>query len=328
MRTTTAPSMKVKPRYNEAELAKARKALSLLKEQKSKGVTAAQRIEARQFGRQTMATKANGNYRKVFNPNEIIKTKATAGTRENVSEKYDAGDNERENMDEDQQPVIPSKHFDQPFGEPVKAPLNTQVNRQAKPAAATNNKVGATPVKDERPIKVTAAPEQPEAEGENEYEQISTVACRYCERKFNPSSLAKHAKVCEMRPDKPKRKAFNSSKARVADPDQAQLVAETKPEQKKLKTTKKVAKWKAQSQNFRKAICNGKDVPKEGEPGAAVNEPDQPEDDFVKCETCGRTFNTDAGKKHVPFCANRLKMEQLKNPQKFKNGQNPLMKKK
>lgn len=34
----------------------------------------------------------------------------------------------------------------------------------------------------------------------------------------------------------------------------------------------------------------------------------EPVDDLVQCPTCGRKFNENAAKSHLPFCANKAKM--------------------
>jgi len=309
---------------NPVELAQARKALSLLKSQHARGETAAQRIASRQSAkpvnnsdRPIKPANSNGNYRKLFNPDEPIVTK-------NTSKKIIPNENLEDG------PIIPSKHFDQPFDEnPTKPPLNSVSNtttnmptKSKKPQSMKN----ITANKDERPIKPATELPKVEEHPKNE-EQTEPIPCEYCDRKFNPISLEKHKKVCEMRPGKPKRKAFDSSKTRTTDPEQVQLAAEGQKEEKK--PVKKMAKWKAQSSNFRKAI--GK-LNEESDGGMGkkteIKEDEQEEpNDFVKCPTCGRSFNQEAAKKHLPFCANRQKLEQMKNPKKA-NSANPLTSKK
>jgi len=263
--------------FTTAELERARQALALLKSQKARGLTGL-------TGLQRMEVKApfavlqpvSSNHRKIFK------------AKNDVDKRYRYG---QENGDEGVRKMLPSKHFDQVFGE-------EKINFREQPMSFDTKKTIA-----ERNVS-TAKPTN------NEFLDIEIIECQYCNRKFNPESLAKHSRVCEKRPDRPKRKQFDSSKARAIEG-----VTVQEKDVQILKKEKKVPLWKTQSEYFRRAV-GAKSKAKAEE--CTITEEVKPPD-YVKCETCGRSFNSEAGKRHIPFCANRLKMEKLKNPHKFKN---------
>ncbi len=309
--------------HQRTELARARKALSLLRAQRERGDTALQRIAARgprsdddrALPTSKKAAGANGKYRKVFKPAEedaVPEEEEAKADRRPIRAakpavampKYSKDAEEQENEEGDE-PVIPSKHFDQPFGGD-KQPL--------KPQQAQKSSVPLG----ERPIKPAKAAKLPQDDGS---ENIEMAACSYCGRKFNTESLAKHKKVCQERPDKVKRNVFSSSKARVVDAEQPTLQGkEPKPE--KTDKKKKIPKWKIESARFRNAIKpQDKDGKSEDQPGALAPA-DYEKADYVQCPTCGRSFNDDAAKRHMPFCASKAKIDKMKNPQKFKSGSN------
>ena len=87
--------------FSYSELARARKALALLKQQRAKGETAASKIERGEFTQKTVLKQINGNYRKTFKASEIPEKKPRYVNKE---------ENDIEN-------IIPSRHFDQAFGE-------------------------------------------------------------------------------------------------------------------------------------------------------------------------------------------------------------------
>eukprot|EP00831_Metopus_contortus_P072150 TRINITY_DN65879_c0_g1_i2.p1 TRINITY_DN65879_c0_g1~~TRINITY_DN65879_c0_g1_i2.p1 ORF type:complete len:291 (-),score=44.35 TRINITY_DN65879_c0_g1_i2:144-1016(-) len=106
------------------------------------------------------------------------------------------------------------------------------------------------PEEEEKPIKAGMGVPEVSAGG-------PTEECQYCGRKFNPETLVKHERVCQERPDKKKRKVFDSSKARLVSKEQAQLKTKsTNIETKKItnKFGKKIPKWKVQSEQFRAAM--------------------------------------------------------------------------
>ena len=142
-----------------------------------------------------------------------------------------------------------------------------------------------------------------------EYLEIETIQCQYCNRKFNAESLNKHSKVCDKRPDRRKKKQFDSSKARAIEGSKV-----GHHDDNKLIVKKKVQLWRIQSEQFRKAI--GKKTNQE-EPN--IVEREIKPIDYVKCGTCGRSFNPEASKKHIPLCANRARMQKLGNTNRIAN---------
>lgn len=265
--------------FTITQLERARKALALLKSQKARGLTGLQRIlEAKPSS--TILQPVSNNHRKVF--------KAKSDTRYRY---------EQENANAER--ILPCKQFDQVFGE-------EKISFQEYPTG-----INARKGFEERQITTAQTTK-------DEYLDIETVECEYCNRKFNAKSLSKHLKVCDKRPDKPKRKLFDSSKARAVEG----VKTETKTQEIAKREIKKVPLWKTQSEYFRRAV--GSKAKVKAQEGGVIEEVKPV--DYVKCETCGRSFNSEAAKRHLPFCANRLKMEKLKNPHKFKNTQSSTIK--
>lgn len=152
------------------------------------------------------------------------------------------------------------------------------------------------------------------------------VPCPDCGRSFKAQSLEKHKKICK-KVFQHKRKQFNSAANRLGEFDNAQeLIANaTKSEKQREKenhaekSSKKekgsVPKWKAQSLAFRQAILAAKGA--SGDPEAAKKAAEIQkqlnaaslasggnvmESDMVKCPHCGRTFNEEAGQRHIAIC--------------------------
>jgi hypothetical protein len=340
---------------SKAEIAQAKQALSLLKAQKERGETAAQRIASQTATseavyKKPLATKqppgpAKGkssdgqapeaNYRKVFVPGNASSEEDKLGSRAQSSSNSKSKSKSKPTgkaakvptavldpgeEDGNVEPVVPSRHFDQPFEarKPVAGPGK-------KPPPSTSGK--APPPTDDLPIKLgKGAPSM----GEEEENRGPMEKCQYCERKFNPESLAKHENVCQERPDKPKRKAFNSQKARVVTSEQEKLLTEAKKEDKRAKAAppkKKIPKWKMQSEQFR-AVMKNSQQNEDGTSAPVQLDPQYDEkSDYIQCPTCGRSFNVDAGKRHIPFCAKKQMLDKLKNPQKYKGASNPGKKK-
>jgi hypothetical protein len=181
-------------------------------------------------------------------------------------------------------------------------------------------------------------------------ESSPTSPCPHCGRSFNSMALTKHIKICEKVFMK-KRKAFNTQKQRINDPEQASLMKQGVMEEKKnplLNNKKKgeIPKWKLQSMAFR-AICNpdknpapntklmnnknnmgnnNKMIGKKnnnnlngygmGGGGFVSNAMAY---DYKHCEFCNRKYNEEAYKKHLDFCKRRYENEKLKNKMKKTN---------
>ncbi|CAE7457839.1 zc2hc1a [Symbiodinium pilosum] len=147
------------------------------------------------------------------------------------------------------------------------------------------------------------------------------VPCPDCGRSFKAESLEKHKKICK-KVFQQKRKQFNSAANRLGDLDNAsELIANAsridkqkeapKEADKTSKKDKTVPKWKAQSLAFRQAILAAKGA--SGDPEAArkaeelqkeliAANPSGMESDMVRCPHCGRTFNKEAGQRHIAIC--------------------------
>ena len=280
--------------FSYSELAKARKALALLKQQRAKGETAASKIERGEFTQKTVLKQINGNYRKTFKASELPEKKPRYSNKE---------ENDIEN-------IIPSRHFDQAFGEDNIDFQKHEIVTKEEPKVDRYPKMQRT--------TYFKPQENMNIEEINEKDEFDLSECNYCHRKFNSKSLEKHLNACDKRPDKPKRKVFNSAKNRIVEQKEGiQVKPQSKQQPKpqtidKKQTLKRIPLWKTQSESFRRAIGA-----KPSSDQIQIENEVKPID-YVKCNTCGRSFNTEAAKRHIPFCAERLKMEKLKNPHKCK----------
>lgn len=147
------------------------------------------------------------------------------------------------------------------------------------------------------------------------------VDCPDCGRKFNEAAFERHSKICK-KVFSQKRKQFNSAANRLGELENAQeLIANAKRIDKEKESVQKkksapnkgggadVPDWKKKSLAFRAAILAAK-----GDAGDA-NAAAQAEDlqsqldaaggadsHLLKCPHCGRTFNKEAGERHVAIC--------------------------
>lgn len=151
---------------------------------------------------------------------------------------------------------------------------------------------------------------------------IPLVACVECGRKFKENRMEKHMKVCK-KVFMQKRKQFNSAANRLGDLENAgELIANAqkidkekekhldKKEDKK-EDNKKIPEWKKKSLAFRAAMLAAKAATGDEEAQAKANElqqelkaavGDSVGPDMLKCPHCGRTFNKEAGERHVLIC--------------------------
>lgn len=113
----------------------------------------------------------------------------------------------------------------------------------------------------------------------------------------------------------------------MVDAEQAKLAKEgSKQEAKtsKAEPKKKMPKWKMQSAQFRAAMQATKGDDDAGPTvvgttkGLKEDGYNDERDYYVKCKFCGRSFNEEAAKKHIPSCENKAKLAQFKNPPKGK----------
>jgi len=151
------------------------------------------------------------------------------------------------------------------------------------------------------------------------------LPCPHCDRSFKAESLEKHKNICK-KVFQQKRKQFNSAANRLGEFENAnELIANAskierqkeapKAAPEKGKKDKSVPKWKAQSLAFRQAILAAKGASGDPEAAKKADEIQQElnaanlasggnvmESDMVKCPHCGRTFNKEAGARHIAIC--------------------------
>lgn len=159
-----------------------------------------------------------------------------------------------------------------------------------------------------------AAPEEDEDDG-------PLVPCPECGRNFKESRLEKHVKVCK-KVFSQKRKAFDSAANRLGNLENADaLIANAKKiEKEKEKTEKAPAKeakkgeampeWRKKSLAFRQAILAAKAAEGDEDAQAKASEIGKQlaaaggaeSSSNIKCQHCGRTFNKEAGERHIAIC--------------------------
>ncbi len=193
---------------------------------------------------------------------------------------------------------------------PQRRPMPVPVGREEEeaPAAVPGEEGGD----EDRPIKPTGGMSKGPDMGPDAESAGDMAECQYCGRKFNPDTLTRHEGVCLQRPDKKKRKVFNSKAARLVSEEQKKLAKERRAEPKAM-PAKKIPKWKLQSAQFRNAMKST--APNGTDGGDASDLPPEMDEraGYVQCPTCGRSFNDEAAKRHMPFCANKAKLDVFKS---------------
>lgn len=172
------------------------------------------------------------------------------------------------------------------------------------------------------------------------------IECPDCNRRFNPSSFEKHAKICA-KVFMQKRKVFDSKKMRVADnPELVNILKKTeKASAKKPAANPQTrsapvlppnagfnaaptmssaaandkAKWKEQSNAFREAMKAARMVSKAIATGAPLPPPtiSAPDPSLIPCPHCGRRFSEKAAERHIPKCS-----DIIAKPSVLKKGSN------
>eukprot|EP01017_Pseudomicrothorax_dubius_P002994 TRINITY_DN10316_c0_g1_i4.p1 TRINITY_DN10316_c0_g1~~TRINITY_DN10316_c0_g1_i4.p1 ORF type:complete len:300 (-),score=87.20 TRINITY_DN10316_c0_g1_i4:105-1004(-) len=179
---------------------------------------------------------------------------------------------------------------------------------------------------DERPAVASRKPVLPPVDPNADEEDLELIECpEGCGRRFNEKALEKHVKVCQ-KVFQTKRQAFDVAGMRKTD-EQAELESKSKrpgkrgaqskqapsaktDEEAAIAGANKKAKWKLQSEAFRAGLRAGR--------GGEISQADQKvlaaaaEDTLVHCNHCGRKFNEKAAEKHIPFCANKSRMDKIK----------------
>mmetsp|Transcript_38563 Transcript_38563/g.110747 ORF Transcript_38563/g.110747 Transcript_38563/m.110747 type:complete len:367 (-) Transcript_38563:191-1291(-) len=147
------------------------------------------------------------------------------------------------------------------------------------------------------------------------------VPCPECGRNFKEARLEKHVKVCK-KVFQQKRKAFDSAANRLGELENADaLIANAKKlekdrdkvEKAPAKESKKgeaVPEWRKKSLAFRQAILAAKAAEGDADAQAKAAEIGKQLADMggaessnsLKCPHCGRTFNKEAGERHIAIC--------------------------
>ena len=235
---------------------------------------------------------------------------------------YDYLNNGKQNYNEPAEPL------------PKKKPTNQPVSRQ-NPTNDTKSRLA-----DPYDIPIATVINKGNKLDIPEYEEDddeSLIECgEGCGRSFKPKVLEKHENVCR-KVFQSKRKAFDVASIRQKEyieqePNLKAKIgkkgASSKTDAKK-KDDAKVAKWKLESAQLRTRlrVARNEDVTDSKEAKLLQTFEKQ---DTVTCPNCKRNFNTEAGNRHVPFCAERAKAGKLKtnsNPPPSKNNGGPNMKK-
>lgn len=166
--------------------------------------------------------------------------------------------------------------------------------------------------------------------------QSPRVKCDGCGRCFREAAMEKHAKICK-KVFQDKRKKFDSAANRLGDQENAaQLINNAKKIQEEAKAVsndaggggggggggkgnkpdakeddgKPMPAWKKKSLEFRAAMLAQKAAQGDAEAQAKVEEmkeelktaPATVDPDKFQCPHCGRTFNKEAGERHVNIC--------------------------
>lgn len=143
------------------------------------------------------------------------------------------------------------------------------------------------------------------------------VPCPECGRKFKEESLEKHVRICK-KVFQQKRKQFNSAANRLGDFENAQqLIAKATSVRKKngenkdqKRTSKTIPEWQKKSLAFRQAILQAKGAEGDEDAQKKAAEIQQQLDAAggasntgqVQCPHCSRTFNKEAGERHIAIC--------------------------
>jgi endogenous inhibitor of DNA gyrase (YacG/DUF329 family) len=321
--------------HTEQELMKARQALSLLKAHRARGETAARMLGAcivsnneLKKANSTTYGSTNGNYKRVFGQLQEEKEEKehsftpTVGSGrhrlDKVNMKYNIMTIGGEHKPMSNLAILGKNSLgatnDSSNNEFAMKPLiKSSVKKPKIPTQPFSYKPKETPAynndEHERPILQGGM----DIQAIEEASSIPTAKCPYCERTFNIQSLAKHKNVCQSRPNKKKRKVFDSKRTRVVDEEQEKLEVNIETSESKL-PAKKIPKWKLQSSQFRNALKSRKT---EDDPMQLPAELDE-RSLYVQCKTCGRSFNDEVAKRHIPFCANKAKLDAIKNGGKTK----------
>ena len=142
-----------------------------------------------------------------------------------------------------------------------------------------------------------------------------TIACPDCGRSFVQESYQKHVKICK--------KVFVNKRKQFDSNGQKEGGEETAGKPKAAKKASAGGKWKQQSEVFRAnlqaaRLADAGDA--EGAQKMSAKAQEQEQLGMTKCEHCGRTFNEDAAKRHIPICQKNARANQFKKAGKAGKG--------
>ena len=187
-------------------------------------------------------------------------------------------------------------------------------------------------------------------EGPSSTSDGSRVSCAICGRGFAHDRIAIHQKICRKNnTTKTRRGVFDSTRQRLEGTDMEGGGSFGGPRQRKGKSTSSAlkrqsgkrakmlrrsgnggngggggggsggsssGKWKQQSSALRDAMRHAKLVTKIERTGGDFSSlppppPSQVPSDFIPCPHCGRTFNPQAGERHILACARTVNRPQM-----------------
>ncbi|KAJ3127399.1 hypothetical protein HK098_006388 [Nowakowskiella sp. JEL0407] len=138
-----------------------------------------------------------------------------------------------------------------------------------------------------------------EGGGEEEVQEIGQrLKCSNCNRLFAVDRLEKHETAC-LKISKP-RKIFDAFKVRVKGTEMEKYVVANPPKQSQVNPTKK-QNWRAKHEYFINMVRSARNPSNPSLPHSSTSSFD-PYSDYVTCDSCGRRFNEEAGKRHIPVC--------------------------
>jgi hypothetical protein len=137
-----------------------------------------------------------------------------------------------------------------------------------------------------------------------------TRCCGHCGRNFNLDVVEKHERICG---SQKKRLQFDSSERRlqaIREAERAQGTLEESPSSRNDHGPVKVKKasWKEKSDQLRAAVglARAKNPDERRVYEAELAKAN--EASLTRCDFCGRSFNAEAAKRHIPFCKNKSMM--------------------
>lgn len=124
------------------------------------------------------------------------------------------------------------------------------------------------------------------------------VPCQFCNRKFSPSSLLKHAVVCEKTSHK-KRKTFDSAKQRIQGTELAEFLPAAVP--KKNETSSNQQPKEKPIPVTRRVVDTTHNVPSRKH-SSKVASPFTKSSNYERCPYCDRSFGPKAFDRHIEWC--------------------------